>query len=77
VTKQSDAKARQQYVDKVAPRVCGNCAHFTSEQVCTNAEFVNEWNKPYFQEKNMRCALGEFKVKKLGTCIEHKSAESK
>ena len=76
MSKQSDAKERQQYVDKVDPRVCGNCIHFTSEQVCTNAEFVSEWNKPYFQEKNMRCLIGGFKVKKLGTCIKHQSAEA-
>ena len=62
MTKQSKAKADQGYVPKAVPQVCGNCANFASDMI-----------KPYLgnsfvKETNMRCVLGGFAVKKMGTC---------
>lgn len=69
MSKQSEAKARQIYVDKLIPNTCSNCVHFRSE--IETIPPYNEWCTSYTKEKNMRCALGGFKVKKMGACIEH------
>ena len=60
MSKQSEAKERQVYVDRLIPNTCSNCAHFNSELY-----------KPYNREKNLRCTLGGFAVKKHGACVKH------
>jgi hypothetical protein len=69
MSKQGEAKIRQGYDQKPIPRTCGNCANFRSEFT----EPVPECNKVgvYREEKNMRCCLGGFAVKKKGTCREY------
>lgn len=66
MSKQSEAKERQQYVPKYEPAVCMNCAHYSSDVVERNAVFGGT----YKDESNKRCGLGGFAVKKMGTCIE-------
>ncbi len=60
MSKQSDAKKAQEYDERPYLKVCGNCINYRSEQK----------NKPgeYSEEKNMRCAIGGFAVKKSRTC---------
>lgn len=63
---QSIAKEKQGYVPR--PRMCSNCRHFASEIIPSNRT-VNGWYvKP--RETNLRCTLGNFAVKKMGTCNE-------
>ena len=78
--KQSIAKAAQGYEPKPVSSTCGNCANFTSELrlsaycIHKNAKDVARGMKPAFtvenygQERNLRCALGGFAVKKTATC---------
>lgn len=62
MTKQSKAKADQGYVPKAVPQVCGNCANFASDFVRVSQFYDCQ------VEKNKRCTLGGFAVKKMGTC---------
>jgi transcriptional regulator with AAA-type ATPase domain len=66
MSKQSEAKERQQYVSKIEPAVCMNCAHYESSIV----EFEGVFGGVYKGESNKRCGIGGFAVKKMGTCIE-------
>jgi len=69
MSKQSDAKAAQGYIAKAVPQTCGNCKHFQFERVNANAA---DMGKPmvseYWVDANLRCGIGGFAVKKLGTC---------
>ena len=68
MSKQSEAKERQNYDPKPIHKICSNCSAFTSVVVD-----VKGWgNTVYAEEKNMRCGIGGFAVKKGGTCNEHK-----
>lgn len=62
MSKQSDAKKAQGYVDKATPMTCSNCAHFKSEKVDIGIY------SPYITDKNIRCGIGGFAVKKNATC---------
>jgi hypothetical protein len=74
-SKQALAQEAQGYVAKAIPRVCGNCKHFTSEKVDANADYAGHaWVTPYIVDKNMRCAIGGFAIKKMGTCNLHDAA---
>jgi len=66
MSKQKRAKETQRWRHKPEWPVCGNCRHFTSEQVPT--EYAGQ---TYWTEKNMRCSVGGFKVGKTDTCDEH------
>ena len=67
MSKQSEAKKYQNYNPKPDHASCTNCKHFTSDNVGKEG-----WNKKmYYQEKNLRCSIGGFAVKKNGTCTEH------
>lgn len=59
MSKQSEAKKKQNYNPKPVPRVCMNCEHYISDMI----PYGN-----YIEEKNKRCGLGEFAVKKMATC---------
>lgn len=63
MSKQSDAKTSQGYVPKAVPRTCCNCAHFKMDTV-TKECFGKQWK----QDTNLRCEIGGFAVKKMGTC---------
>jgi len=62
MSKQSDAKKRQGYSPKAAQRVCMTCCYFQSD--------LEEQTNGYMMEKNLRCGLGGFAVKKMGLCNE-------
>jgi hypothetical protein len=66
-TKIAQAKERQQYTDKLIPSTCSNCAHFQSKV----EERKSTWgNYTWTHESQLRCGIGGFKVKKLGSCSE-------
>lgn len=71
MSKQSKAKEIQGYVPKPVPNVCMNCSYFRSEVSIRTGYFGGE----YTDEKNMRCGLGGFAVKKKGTCNEWRKIE--
>lgn len=66
MSKQSEAKERQGYNPEASQRVCGQCIYFKSDKV----EQCGYDGKPngYMLEKNLRCGLGGFTVKKLALC---------
>ncbi|HEX2600076.1 MAG TPA: hypothetical protein VHL05_14955 [Terriglobales bacterium] len=66
MSKQSEARVAQKYVPKCVPSVCSNCLHFTKE-VTTHKNFYRE---TYTVDRNLRCGIGGFAVKKMGTCIQ-------
>lgn len=57
-------KAQQGYVDKPTPRQCATCGHYTSEIV----EHPTRWGDTWLEEKNKRCGIGGFAVKKQAVC---------
>lgn len=68
MSKQSDAKKKQNYNPRPDRDQCSNCKHFVSDM-----ETVPSMYGPhYVHEKNLRCAVGGFKVLKRGICSEHK-----
>ena len=68
MSKQSDAKAKQNYRDKPEWPECRNCKFFASDEVRKYSEYSGN---DYVEEKNLRCTIGGFKVMKLGTCDKH------
>lgn len=88
MSKQSEAKERQQYTPKFIAGTCGNCFHFACEialpawmarqnYVAMGEGKVLPWNiKEYGQEGNRRCTLGGFAVKKAGSCTEWAAKET-
>lgn len=69
MSKQSELKAKQGYVSKAAPRTCQNCSYFEFDRV--QIRKPTEWDaEGWFEDKNLRCTLGGFTVKKMGTCNE-------
>lgn len=70
MSKQSEAKEKQGYTPKAVPRTCQNCSSFAFDMVQTKK--ATEWREAYFEDKNLRCEIGGFAVKKMGTCNEFK-----
>jgi hypothetical protein len=64
MSKQSDAKAIQNYSEKPFVKTCSNCRHFRSDLFTIDGGFYPSFQ----QEKNLRCNLGGFKVKKTALC---------
>ncbi len=59
MSKQSDAKKAQGYDERINLKTCGNCYYFTSDK----------YERIFYpEEKNLRCGIGEFAVKKSRTC---------
>ena len=67
MSKQSEAKIKQGYVPKAIPQTCVNCASFRLD-VATLPTGCG--NGTYRKETNLRCCIGGFAVKKMGTCNE-------
>ena len=75
MSKQSEAKEKQGYTPKAIPQTCANCASFQMDVVD-----VPGWDgKPsgYKKETNLKCSIGGFAVKKMGTCDEFTGAQPK
>ena len=72
MSKQSDAKAIQNYTVKPFVKTCGNCKHFAFEVIVHKGE-------PYYpnvtEDRNLRCSLGGFKVKKTALCQDWEAAK--
>lgn len=68
MSKQSIAKEKQGYVPKLIPCVCSNCRHFASTIIAAH-DGPGGWHIPE-TETNIHCALGNFAVKKMGSCHE-------
>lgn len=64
MSRQSDAKDEQGYIEKPIPKVCANCRNYRSVVETHKGIFGGEWKS----EKNRRCAIGGFCVKKMATC---------
>lgn len=65
MSKQSEAKKHQNYNPIPDRGMCSNCKHYTSNHI------ANGWLKAYIQEKNIRCGIGGFTIKKTATCSSH------
>jgi len=64
MSKQSEAKLSQNYVTKAVPKTCMNCANYRSDLIP-----YTSWSGMVYQtEKNMKCVIGGFSVKKMGSC---------
>ena len=68
MSKQSEAKEKQGYNQKAARRVCSTCGHFKSDM--KNQLGYNGEPSGYMVEKNLKCGLGGFAVKKMALCNE-------
>lgn len=70
MSKQSEAKAAQGYVEKPVPRTCTNCANlrFDMQLPAWMQKDPGVWGDQYKHEANHRCGIGGFKVKKTATC---------
>ncbi len=68
MSKQSEAKKVQNYTPKASQAYCSNCQHYASDkEVKMNAWSKTEW----IDEKNIRCGIGGFAIKKQGVCDLH------
>lgn len=68
MSKQSEAKKEQGY--RETPDTCSNCAHYSSKMVEKSYQGfikVETWT----EEKEKKCQLGSFAVKKTATCDKH------
>ena len=65
-------KEAQGYVEK-SPACCGTCANYFREVVTMPA--WDKWSKPYEKEKNKRCVIGMFAVKKTSHCNVYERAK--
>lgn len=72
MSKQSEAKKRQNYNPKPEYNICSNCIQFESDMVEIKDTFGS---RPYYDEKNKKCTLGDFVVKKTATCSAHEFNE--
>jgi len=62
-SKTSKAKQSQSYVP-VNLHKCGTCKHFSCDQESWDGVFGGV----YHRDKNLRCGIGGFVVKKQGVC---------
>lgn len=67
MSRQSDAKDKQHYVEKPVPKVCGNCRHYRSEIISKSAVVFGS-TSTWTEERAKRCSMGDFSVKKTATC---------
>ena len=70
MSKQTEAKKTQNYTPKATPAYCSNCQHYKSDLVKERTSWGGEWTA----EKNIRCSIGEFAIKKQGVCDLHVKA---
>ena len=79
MSKQMEAKHKQSYVNKA--HTCATCKMLTvglklpAWMIEANEDYAKQGMKPaygaeFMVEKNLRCAIGSFKVKKQGVCAQ-------
>lgn len=59
-------KQKMGYEEKPIRKMCSNCVHFKSDII---EEVI--YGRIYYNEKNLRCLIGEFAVKKTAVCDIH------
>jgi hypothetical protein len=79
MSKQSEAKEKQGYVEKFIPTVCSNCAH-CQPVMGERLGYIdpNSWTKGTHMAQtqvSQKCGIGGFAVKKMGSCAEHVFSE--
>lgn len=70
MSKQADAKLAQGYEAKPIFPMCSNCINFRSDK-----RILPPFG--YIEERNIRCGIGDFAIKKQGNCTLHKFKETK
>lgn len=78
MSKQSEAKEKQQYCAKPVTKTCANCNHLEQNFFHYDEKYVRVEGKNPDTEKyarptysdNLRCKIGGFAVKKMATCNE-------
>ena len=65
-------KEKMGYDPKPIRKMCSNCVHFKSDITIETA-----YAREYVIEKNLRCLIGEFAVKKTAVCEQHISYQLK
>lgn len=65
MSKVSEAKACQHYCDNPVQPVCSTCKHYTSRI----ETYETRYGGTRTEEKDRRCGLGGFVVKKTATCM--------
>lgn len=72
MSKQSEAKEKQNYG---APHQCGSCKHFSADMVFpawiearNKLQGVRIYGEEYKRERNLKCIIGGFSVKKTYVC---------
>lgn len=68
MSKQSEAKAAQNY--RLVPDTCGNCQHYRSQIV---EKVYDQAYGAWMDEKDKRCTIGGFAVRKTAACDRHES----
>lgn len=64
MSKQSESKDNQGYDPKPRPQICRECKNFQFDKV-----FDHEYlGKKYYRDKNLKCCIGGFTVRKTATC---------
>lgn len=63
ISRQQEARLRQNYVEDPPLPVCETCEHYRSVRLET------AWGGT--EEKRKRCSLGNFAVKRKGSCRKH------
>ena len=73
--KQVAAIEAQQYTPKLISGTCGNCEHLVTVMgerlMFVNPNQMMEGKEIRLVEVDQKCGIGEFSVKKLGSCAEH------
>lgn len=74
MSKQSDAKKEQNY--REVPDTCANCGHYESQMIektydAWHGKHAWHGKQTWTEEKEKRCTIGGFAVKKMATCDRH------
>lgn len=67
MSRQSEAKSRQGYVDKSESGKCNTCRYFKYTE-----EKYKVWGIVYTERKNLKCKLGNFSVKDDSFCNKYR-----
>ena len=87
MSKTSEAKTAQGYIQKVIPQTCSNCENFTFEMklprwmVDDNEKQISNGTHARYddsskEQANLSCGIGGFAVKRMGKCKIWQSSAS-
>lgn len=72
MSRQSEARLSQGFVLTPTHPTCGNCRHLESVQ----SRNFNDVRAQKFREKEYRCNIGKFSIRKKSTCDLHESSRN-